>query len=94
MVVERVNQPKASGGDPSTGAERTRVILRFAAIEAVGAAALVAFLVGFFVMDWFPGQPGGLLAAALAAFALYVVFAMWASGLLAMIMTDKNNAGR
>ena len=92
MVIQRIDKP--ADGAPMTSAERTQIFIRFAAIESIGVLALVIFLLGFFTLNWFPGQPTPVLVAALLAFALYVIFAAWASGLLGMIMTDRKNAGQ
>ena len=94
MVIERVNRPESQPRGPMTSADKTRAIIMFAAIEMVGVVALSIFLMGFFVLDWFPNQPTPVLAGALVAFAVYVLFAMWLSGLLAMIFAGKTDAGR
>ena len=92
MAIERVSNPDPAA--PPTSADRTRAIMLFAVIEAFGVVCLAIFLMGFFALDWFPGQPRGLLVGALLAFALYVAFALWASGLLRTIKADRTNAGR
>lgn len=93
MVIERVNRPEPSQGAAPGDADRSRALVRFVMIESVGFVALLVFLFGFFTLEWFPGQPTPLLIGALVIFALYVLFALWVSGLLATF-TDKANARR
>ncbi len=92
MPIERISRPGPT--PPSTQADMTRAILRFAAIEAVGVIALAVFLMGYFNLGWFPAEDPRLLITAIAAFAIYVGFALWASGLLATFRTGRTDAGR
>ncbi|WP_342362597.1 hypothetical protein [Terrarubrum flagellatum] len=94
MIVERVSKPDPAASAPLTAAARTRAIIRFAILEAIGFAALMVVLLGYFVFGWWPEGRTDILIGAFAVFALYVVFAMRASGLWAVMMMGRTDAGR
>ena len=77
------------GNNPVTDAERTTALNRFAVIDGVIVLAFAAFLYGFFVANWFPGQPKITLIGAIVLFLIAQSLAFRVSGMWSVVKRSK-----
>jgi hypothetical protein len=92
MTVERRGQNSGPPADPQRA--MNQALIKFALIDGIGVLAMFGFLVAFFILDYFPGQPMGLLFVALAAFAAWALLALKLSGLLDAIRKKGSSDAR
>ena len=77
------------GDGPVTDKERTSALIRFAIFDGMVVMAFAAFLYGFFVAGWFPGQPMSTLVGGIILFLIGVSVAIRGSGLWSVIKRSK-----